>query len=656
MKSVRANRAIMLLAVALLLLAPATALAQQSAREIYLQGREHLIEERYDRALEQFRKVVADFGESEEADDAQFYIGYTLQRLGRYQEAIEAFEALLNRWPDSVRAESARARQLELMGRTGGTGDAAVLAGILRGGVSWEARRDMALALARAGDFSGADILEEVMRRESSSRKLLLIRILGRHTSNPVARRILTMGLEPSNAGSVQLQTLAALRELADRPEITTAIVPVLEGSYSTSVQMKALQALMPYVQRPNVRTAIAGALSPGNSSSVKIMACSALNGRMLAPEVKPAIVRLFRRSESSSVQLEALKGVEADRDDPGVVEILEAAVGDRNSSSVQLKAMRIARASRNPRVRAVGRIGLLPGNSSSVQLEAVKVFMEGRDEPAAAAALEEVFRQRGTSTSVQLAALDALAQHMATPAAPLALALALRPDNSTSVQLKAMELGGRYIAQREVKQAVLRLLEQSGTSTSVQLKAIKVLAPQTSNPEVRRIIAASLRPQNSTSTQLKAIEALESRVAEADVRVALAGTLARRYSTSVVLSSMKSLEPWVDRDRNVKRAFLKVMEDERISSTARIRAAEALLPGADARQKARIADAMEDVIITIGRQRFRNWSRDTMRDALDLIERIDPERARELERRYWKPPSLLERIFRPPLRTVPRR
>ena len=637
-----------LLITLLLTVAAGQAYAQQTARDVYLQGRENLIEERFERALSIFRRVVSDFPDSEQADDAQFYVGYTLERMGRAREALEAFETLLTRWPDSVRAENARMHQVELMGFSEQTSDPASLERLLSGNVAWSTKRETAYALARAGDFSGATILEEAMSREGTSRKIELIKILERRTSDPVARRILVMGLEPSNSSSVQLQTLSALRTLVLQTEISLNLARVMEGSASTSVKQRTIQILRPHINRPGIRSALVLGLQPGNSSSVQLMAVSALRGHMTDPEVKRAAIQLFQRSTSSSVGLEVLKSLEADRENPEIGEILLAAVHSRNSSSVQLKAMSIARSSRNPQVRAVARAGLAPGTSSSVQLEALKALAVGYNEAAASEALEEMFRHRGMSSSVQLQGLEALGNHLDTPAGPRALAAALNPSHSTSVLLRAMDLAGRSIQKPEVKTAVLRLLEEGGTSTSVQLEAIKVLARHVSNPEVRQIIGASLRPSNSTSVQLRAIDALDPQVSQPDVRQAFIRTLARRYSTSVILSAMESLEDYVQRDERVERAYVQLMEHERVSSTARIRAGESLLPGADARRREQIADAMEDVIIRLARARIRPYPTDRIDDALDVIQKIDPERARALAERYRRPRSLLQRLINP--------
>lgn len=606
--------------------------AQKSVEDNYHVARDHLIEERYDKALQAFRRIVEENPGSDRADDAQYYIGYTLEEMGRYKEAIDAYEKVLKDWPDSLRAESARMRRNELLSRQPG-GSTEIYEEVFRSSGSWELKRDTAIALARQGDLTGANVLENVMRRGSSSRQLEIVKILERKVQDPIARRILVIGLEPRRSSSVKLRTLEALEPVARDPETLRAIQNTVTGRTSSSVSLKAIQVLARYTDNGPVRAAIASGLTEGHSSSVQIAACSALAGHLLDPEVRPEVVRLMEGSTSSSVQIKALDGLERDKNRPEVADVLEAAVANRNSSSVKIKAMTIAGASSNPEVRAVARAALAGDASSSVQLRAVKAFAEGRNEPQASEALEELFRANGTSTSVQLAALGALANHMDTPAAPRALALALDSSNSTSVQLKAMELAAKYIQRPNVKAAVLELLNDSSTSTSVQLKAVQLLAPSVSDPEVSGIVSAALRPSNSTSVQLKAVDALSSVASSSRVREALIGTLHRKHSTSVILKSMDTLDDYVAEDAAVRDAYRRVMQDDKMSSTARVRAAERLAPGADGRLKEQIGDAMEDVIIRLSRR--RGFHGDIIYDAFDVLEDVDPERAKRLDERY---------------------
>ena len=182
------------------------------------------------------------------------------------------------------------------------------------------------------------------------------------------------------------------------------------------------------------------------------------------------------------------------------------------------------------------------------------------------------------------------------------------------------------------VQAAVLTILDQEDASTSVKLEAISVLETRMDNPDVRRIVSAALTSSNSTSVALRAVETLGAHASESDSRIALVRALDSDYSTSVALASISALSPYVDRDSSVRDAFVRTMEDRKMSSTARIRCAERLVPGSDAALKTRIADAMEDVIVRI-RRRGRGH-RDTIEDALDILEIVDPERAKSLRAR----------------------
>ncbi len=627
-------RVVARLLIVLLALASGSVLeAQPSAASMYMDAREHLVEERFDRALQLFRRIVRDHPASEEAGDAQYYVGYTLELMGRREQAIQAYDEFLRNYPDSVRVENARSHRLDLVGQQPG-GGSEILEEVISGSGSWELKRDAAMALAREGNLSGTAALEQIMRRESTSHQLEVIRILERHLSNPSARRILLIGLESSRSSSVQLRTLEALESVASDPEVAAGIESVLAGNSSSSVEQKAIDVASEHIDEPHLRRAVVRALESENSSSVQMKACSVLSGHMLDPEVLPAVVRLFQTSTSSSVQLVALSSIELDKNRLEAAQVLQEAITNNNSSSVQLKAIQIASSSNNEGVRAVARAGLARSNSSSVQLQAVKAFAEGHNEAAAAEAIERMFQQGNVSTSVQLAALDALENHMDTAAAPKALAHALDSGNSTSVQLKALQLAVQYVGLADVKGAILELLGDSSTSTSVQLRAVKLLQEDLDDPEVRRIVSQALRPSNSTSVQLEAVKSLSEEADQKETRLALARVLDREYSTSVVLEAIGALEDHANQDSAVKEAFTRLMLDERVSSTARVRAAEILVSSADVRLKEQIADAMEDVIIRLARHR-RSGHSDLIDDAFDVLEDVDPDRAKRLGERY---------------------
>ncbi len=623
--------------------------AQEGADELYLQAREQLIEEHFEQALVLFRRVVEEYGRSSRADDAQYYLGYTLERLGRATEAVAAYQLLLDRWPDSSRAESARDHLLDLAGEQAGGGERINLGVLLDTHTAWEFRRDVAMAMARQGDLAGAAVLEEIMRRESSSRQQELIRILGAHLENPEARRLIGLGCEAVHSSSTQLVALRTLRPVAAQTDVLMSVREAITRNNSSSVQIEAIQTLTPHVDRPGVQRVMVEALAAGNTSSTQMAALRALRGYLLSAEVRPAVVRLFSRSESSSVQLEALQALEGDINRREAAEVLEAAAASRNSSSVQQQALRLAAASSVETVRGVARVGLAGHNSSSVQLEAVRVLAGTRDDESAARALEELLNNRSISSSVLIEALRALRQHLRTEAAPRAAAAALANQNSSSVQLEALDVAALLLPAEPVLRALDRLLASGGTSSSVQLKAIMVLGAHVDQDLATELIGRSINRTNSSSVKLAAIEALEPARDRPGVRAIILQGLDPVHSSSVCLAAVRTLEDHVGGDAAVRDAFTGAMRDRNMSTTVRVRCAEALLPRAGDALKRQIVEAMEDVIErrweNLRRNRFR-YDDDVLEDALAIVRSIDPERARVLERRYGPPPTLLERIF----------
>ena len=615
----------------LLLVTTGEVAARQTAPDLYRQAREHLIDERLSDALSLFRQIVSDHPRSEEADDAQYYVGYVRERMENEREAVAAFQRLLDGWPDSPRAENARARLAVLLGQSG-SGASGAIRTLLESSAPWEVKRETALALARARDLSAAPVLEQIMQRERSSRRLELLDVLSGLAGDPVALRIIAAGLEPDNSSSVKLKALDVLKTVADRPDVTALIQPVLERNESSSVQHKALQILSGHVAGPRVRRAVAAALSQDNSSRVRILACEVLAGRMVEPEVAPAILRLFRGEASSSIRIEALEGLAPSIDDPRAAPILAAAAGPGISTRVQRRAMQLAAASREPRVRAVGGVGMASASSSSVQMDAIRVYLRTRDEPAASEALRDFFRRAGVSTSAQRLALDALERHMATPAAGGALSAALSPSNSSSVLRKGVRLAADHVARPDVREAV-RLLLSGGVSTSVELAAIDALSDRSAEPHARALVAAALAPGQSSSVNLESVKVLGPHAREADARDALTRVLAPGYSSTVVSAAMRALEHLADSDRGVRAAFLHALEHGEISYRVRIRAGDRLSEQADASERTRIADAMEEVITRIRREHWGRWTRAAVENALEVLEEVDPERAEALAR-----------------------
>lgn len=68
----------------------------QNARKAQLSGQ-------YDLAIQQFQDYLKYYGQTPQASDAQYYIGYIHSTQQRHEEAVKAFDAVLEQFPDGSR-------------------------------------------------------------------------------------------------------------------------------------------------------------------------------------------------------------------------------------------------------------------------------------------------------------------------------------------------------------------------------------------------------------------------------------------------------------------------------------------------------------------------------------------------------------------------
>ena len=70
----------------------------------------------YEKALEEFRKVQANYPTGDKVPAALLKAGFSLQALGFKQDACEAYRALVDRFPGSEEARLAMTRLTDLCG------------------------------------------------------------------------------------------------------------------------------------------------------------------------------------------------------------------------------------------------------------------------------------------------------------------------------------------------------------------------------------------------------------------------------------------------------------------------------------------------------------------------------------------------------------
>ena len=96
----------------------------QSPEELYQNALRDLQSGKLELALQQFQDYLRYYPETDLAGNAQFYVGEVLYRQGKLREAIEAYDLMLERYPDGNKTAGAHLKKgfalLELKQRTAG--------------------------------------------------------------------------------------------------------------------------------------------------------------------------------------------------------------------------------------------------------------------------------------------------------------------------------------------------------------------------------------------------------------------------------------------------------------------------------------------------------------------------------------------------------
>ena len=75
--------------------------ATEPAYKAYLQGRQFLADNEWEKGLGKFTEVISQYAQSKHVDGSLFWSAYALNKLGRYQDAWRAAERLVNEFPKS---------------------------------------------------------------------------------------------------------------------------------------------------------------------------------------------------------------------------------------------------------------------------------------------------------------------------------------------------------------------------------------------------------------------------------------------------------------------------------------------------------------------------------------------------------------------------
>lgn len=141
------------------------AVDEGAAESLYQKAKKETIALKWDQALELFGDIRDGFPGSRYQDDAQFWIGYCLEKRGGSEiEAFIAFSDLIEDFPSSTRIRDARVHQIALAEKLVAQGRQQFHDFLLEHLESEDRmiRMQAAMALARLGDKQAAPVLEEM--------------------------------------------------------------------------------------------------------------------------------------------------------------------------------------------------------------------------------------------------------------------------------------------------------------------------------------------------------------------------------------------------------------------------------------------------------------------------------------------------------------
>jgi HEAT repeat protein len=201
----------------------------------YDRGTRALDDRRYDDAVRDFDAVVA--GKGPRADGALYWKAYTLNRLGRRDEALAALAALRRDYPNSRWLNDAQALEAEVKQGSG----QAVSPG-------QEANED--LKLMAINSLMGADperalpLLEGLLKGNSSPKVKDRALFVLTQSRSPRAQQILVQYAKGSGNPDLQVRAIRYIGMIGT-DDVHQQLVSIYNASNDTGVKRQVLQALM---------------------------------------------------------------------------------------------------------------------------------------------------------------------------------------------------------------------------------------------------------------------------------------------------------------------------------------------------------------------------------------------------------------------------
>lgn len=146
---------------------PGLGLQNDPSHRLYLEAKKRSFNQQWQQAAQLFEQLVKDYPESHYRAEAQFWVGYCLEKDGKYKKAYDALAALEKKFPNSVWLDDAELHKIYLAEKLADKrGDAYYM--FLRRQLDHEdmdLRYQAAMALGRLGDRTALPPLKDLRGR-----------------------------------------------------------------------------------------------------------------------------------------------------------------------------------------------------------------------------------------------------------------------------------------------------------------------------------------------------------------------------------------------------------------------------------------------------------------------------------------------------------
>lgn len=290
--------------------------ARRSDEGLYSRGQRALDRSQWDEALENFNQVAANGGTR--ADGALYWKAYTLNKLGRRDEALAAIAGLRKSYPSSRWLDDAKALEVEVQQASGQN-------------VSPESQPDEDLKLMALNALVHSD----------PDRALPLLEGLLKSAQPPRLKQRALFVLGQSEAPRAQ-QLLEQVARGGGNPDLQITAINYLGAIQRRKGNNAVLFEIYSSTNDVNVKRAVLGALRAANDTDHLLQAVKAEK----TPELRAEGIRLLSSKADAGDQLVALWANEQDQQVKRA--IIDSLSGQRNAKAL----VDLARKERDPQMK----------------------------------------------------------------------------------------------------------------------------------------------------------------------------------------------------------------------------------------------------------------------------------------------------------------